>query len=350
VKTGDVAREGGLATASEEHRPAETTEYMVALRNFVPMAEHVAKRGVALPPSIAMALERVIRLREAITEYLLQKGLVKAEDVSVRRHAHFVDVLKDVQDILGGAANGADTSTASNAPAPSPRQCLSTVFAALDLHEPSEEFEDAPDDALPGVPAPVYNIAEDEDEAGLAEVAQGAFDALLLDVLLLRKEANNLWAWSSPQDAALRLPSAAVATNTAIDLARQMEEKAAPLLDHFGGVARFLVDHYHTAASAEGLDPDHRVDELDDINIDAYDISRRTMFEAYRLLERFRMDCLEHPDMPPLYHGQPYGWCDPERVGKCPSAREQYHRDAAGFSEIVSEVAILDRKLKWNNV
>ncbi|KAK3306350.1 uncharacterized protein B0T15DRAFT_509739 [Chaetomium strumarium] len=265
------------------------------------MAELVAKRKLALRSSIAKVLERVICLREAFAQLLQERGVVNAEEVTARKHSHFVDILKQVHNILGGA-HRINASTGSIAP-PSPRQCLSTAFAALRLYEPSHQFLDAPDVTLP---APEYDIAEDE--AGLEEAA------------------------------------------TAIDLARKMEEKAAPVLDRFGGVAKFIVDHYHTAASAEGLDPSHRVADGDDINIDAYGISKRTMYEAYHLLDRIRKACLEDPEMPPLYNGQPYGWFQPGKVHKSHSAHERYDRDCAGFAEVVSETAILARKLKWSSV
>jgi len=176
-----------------------------------------------------------------------------------------------------------------------------------------------------------------------------AFAALLQDVLLLRKEVKELWAVAHP----LRkfyLAAVAIATNTTIDLARTMEEEAAPILDRFCGVTKFLVDHYHTAASAEGLDPDQRVADGDSINIDAYNISKRTMYEAYHLLDLFRKACLKTPGiMPSLYNGQPYGWYEDEEI-KTYSSREKYRRDCARFAEIVSETAVLALKLKWSKV
>ncbi|KXX79406.1 hypothetical protein MMYC01_201673 [Madurella mycetomatis] len=338
-KKGNAANAGGPMIASVGNT---LTNYTVAISDFVPMAKLVAKRKSALPSSIAKILERVIRLREAFAQLLQQQGVVKAEQVTAKKHSHFVDILKQVRDILGGA-NRNDASTDRGASSSS-RQCLSTAFAALHLYEPSQAFLDAPDVALP---APEYDIAEDE--ACLEEDAQVAFAALLQDVLHLREEVNKLWGLKYLQGT-FHLAAVAVATNTAIDLARKMEEEATPILDRFGGVAKFLVDHYHTAASAEGLDPNHRAADGDGINTDAYDISKRTMYEAYHLLDIFRKDCPEDPEMPPLYNGQPYGWCHLDEVHKSHSTREKYDRDCAGFSEIVSETAILARKLQWSNV
>ena len=317
------------------------SNYTVAISDLVPMAKLVGERKLALPSSIAKILERVIRLREAFAQLLQQQGIVKAEEATNIKHSYFVDILKQVRDILGGD-NHKDASTDSSAPSSS-SQCLSTAFAALHLYEPSQSFLDAPDVALP---APEYAISEDE--AGLEEDAQVAFAALLQDVLLLREEVNKLWNVRYSQST-FHLAAVAVATNTAIDLARKMEEEATPILDRFGGVTKFLVDHYHSAASAKGLDPTHRVADSDSTNVDAYDVSKRTLYQAYHLLDLFRKACPEDPEMPPLYNGQPYGWYE-DKVHKNQSTREKYNRDCAGFSELVSETAVLARKLKWNNV
>lgn len=77
---------------------------------------------------------------------------------------------------------------------------------------------DAPDVVLP---AADYDVEEYEDSAG--EDAHLAFSALLQDVLTLRAETNKLW--NNYTTGPLHLSPVAVASNTAVDLARQMEEE-----------------------------------------------------------------------------------------------------------------------------
>ncbi|KAK1750895.1 hypothetical protein QBC47DRAFT_392834 [Echria macrotheca] len=320
--------------------------YTVPIEDFVPMATLLATKGKSarLPASLASTLDRVIRLREAFSQLLYQRGAVESDETTARNHSYFVDILKQVREILGGG-NQNDKSSES-AEASSPLESLSTAFAALHLYEPRQSFLDAPDVAVAG---PQYEIAEDE--AGLEEDAQVAFAALLQDTLMLRDQVNKLWRARYMQRT-LHLAAAAIATNTAIDLVRKMEEEAASGLNRFGGVSKFLIDHYQAAASVEGLDPEHRVADGDDINVDAYEISRRTMFEAYHLLDQFRQACSDAGagGIPPLYNGQPYGWYDADKAQKCRSTRDKYNRDGAGFSEVLSETSILASQLKWSNV
>lgn len=330
-------------------------KYAVAISDFVPMAKFLASKGksTTLPSSIAKILGRVIRLREAFAQVLQQQDSIAAEETTAKNHSYFVDILKQVQHILGGAE--AQAANASPTELPNSRECLSTAFAALHVYEPSQAFLDAPSAEL--VPVPEYDIAEDE--AGLQEDAQVAFAALLQDILILRETVKKLWG-ARYATGNIHLCAVAIATNTAIDLARKMEEEAAPTLDRFGGAAKLLADHYHAAAVAEGLDPSQRAAEGDDINVDTYEIAKRTMYQAYHLLDQFRKGfpdasgsdagAIRNQQMPPIYDGKPYGWYDPKKAGEYQSAREKHDRDRAGFLEMVSEIAILSQKLNWNNV
>lgn len=91
-----------------------------------------------------------------------------------------------------------------------------------------------------------------EDDATQAEEAHVAFAALLQDLLALRAEANKLWRVEYAKGP-LHLSPVAVATNTAIDLARRLESEVTPLLDFVGGVGKLLARHYGTAVAAEGM-------------------------------------------------------------------------------------------------
>ncbi|KAK3374715.1 hypothetical protein B0H63DRAFT_480788 [Podospora didyma] len=349
-KKGNSATAGGpVPTSSAQDTPVR---YTVAIEDFIPMAKlvrssHKNAKSPAVPSSIANTLERVIRLRKAFAhlyhqtfvQICEQEGDISDEDSSTDTHSYFVDVLRHVQHIL------CDGITRVGSPPPdpaSPRQCLSAAFSALHLYEPSQSFLDAPGVVLPS--GPEYDIAEDEDN--LEEDAQVAFAALLQDVLVLRKQVNKLWR-ERYIEGHLHLAAVAVATNTAIDLARKMEEETAAILDRFGGVGEFLENYFATAneAAVEEAGGDYDSDDLD-----PHGVAKRTMYEAYDLLDDFRESCPAAADLLPLYGGEPCGWYDPAKAKKCRSAAEKTDRDRAGFSEMISEIAILDRRLKWNNV
>jgi len=114
---------GPLGDEKSNHRKKarnKPTNYAVAISDFVPMAKLVGECKSAMPSSIAKILERVIDLRESFAELVQQKSAVPAEPATAENHSHFVNVLKQVRQILGGA-NQSDASPGSSTP-PSSRQ------------------------------------------------------------------------------------------------------------------------------------------------------------------------------------------------------------------------------------
>ncbi|KAK3376982.1 hypothetical protein B0T24DRAFT_701029 [Lasiosphaeria ovina] len=320
------------------------------------MAELVAeKTTIKLPSSMISILGRVIRLRETVAYIVQQQGVITPEQSTAKTHSHFVAVLKQVQGVLCSPARrhteSHDEGVSLHGNNSSARQRLSAAFEALQVYEPSQSSSDGPDVTLP---SPEYDIAQDEDNE--AEEGCTAFAALSQDVRALREEVNKLWRVNYCENVNMLSP-VAVATNTAIDLAREMEKEVAPIIERAGGVTKLFTAHYRSACLADGLNPNRRARKGDDFNVDAYSITKRSMYGAHLLLDQFRQDCLEAgPDqIPPLYNDQ-WGWYNPEVANpgeaeaKTISTREMYDRDRAAFSEVLSEVSALVHKLKWNNV
>ncbi|KAK4203393.1 hypothetical protein QBC40DRAFT_304351 [Triangularia verruculosa] len=341
-----TARSNGWRKASSiPSALSSSSRHPIPIGEILPMAKLVAVKGkvASMPPSIARALDRAIFLREAVSSLLQQQhGVV--DDKNNRSHSFFVGILKQARQILSGSHQsslGKDTNSWGQPS--SPRLSLSAAFDALKLYEPSQAFLDAPNATFDTAE---YDIADDE--AGAWEDAHVAFSAMLLDTHALRQAVNRFWAVDFPRGR--RFPSAlAVATNTAIDLVRKLEEDVASKLDRFGGAAQFLIDH-HAAVSGERLDLSSMLAEGDDADGDVYDLAKRTMYEAYYLLDQFRQTCDQQTEMAALYNGTSYGWYNWETADKCYSTRDKFNRDCAGFSELLTETVILIRRLRWDKV
>ncbi|KAK1834962.1 hypothetical protein QBC39DRAFT_182446 [Podospora conica] len=344
----------GASAASATAPPADTgPTYAVALRDFIPMAEVIAsKSGPAtrtIPSSISQILDRVIRLREAFSILLEHTAPsdspddTAADPASDDTHHHFVAILKQCRSILDAeSVSTADAPATSDKPT-SARQRLSSAFAALQLYEPSQSFLDAPPIATPSA----VNYVLVEDDAAQVEESNVAFAALLQDVLALRAEANKLWRVEFVEGL-LQLSPVAVATNTAIDLARRVESEVTPLLERVGGVGELLTRHYRTMVVAEGM---KLPDDEDEFSVETYGIAKGCLFEAYYLMEQFRRQCLRAGagEVPPLYDGR-YGWFDEKKALSVKSKQAMFDRDRAALFELLSETAILVQKVKWNNV
>ncbi|KAK3331842.1 hypothetical protein B0T19DRAFT_397667 [Cercophora scortea] len=334
--------------------------HAVPIRDFVPMAEFVAaleNPSVKMPPSVAKILDRVIRLREAFADLLVQQQ-GKIDEASVRSHSFFVDTLKRTRNVLMRLSVHAEIDEAMHkldldgqgfsrpsTDSTAAKLRLSTAFTALHVYEPSQAFLDAPDVPLP---TPQYEIAKDADTA--TEGAFVAFAAIQQDAIALREQVNKIWRDDYRRSVGpIQLHAAAVATNTAIDLARTVEEEATAVMDKAGGVESLLIAQYHTACVLEGLDPDYRQKKGDDINLDTYHVARETMFEAYHLLNQFRRSCVDNGGRAVPYDGE-HGWYDPMADRSSMSVRQRYDQDRAGLAEVLFEIFILVRDLRSNKV
>lgn len=175
-----------------------------------------------------------------------------------------------------------------------------------------------------------------------------AFAALLQDLLALRASAGKLWRdnYVLGSLAASAASAVAVAANTAIDLARRLENDVEPLLNSVGGVGELLTRHYRTAVAAERMTTPSDADEL---GVQTYAIAKGCMFEAYYLMEQFRQQCRRagKGEVPPVYDGR-YGWFDGEGARSVKSNLGMFNRDRAGLFEVLSETAILVQKVEWN--
>lgn len=126
-----------------------------------------------------------------------------------------------------------------------------------------------------------YKVEESESEQAME--AFMAFCTLFRDVSNLRTLVKKLW--TSYANKELSLSSVSVATNTAVDLARRMEEDVSHLFvttEH--GVQGLLVSFYLLCCRAEGKDPEGQP-QVDNYNMDTYGWADYTMSNSARLLK-----------------------------------------------------------------
>lgn len=161
----------------------------------------------------------------------------KVESEADDRHAYFVEVLERVCQLLkphmeAGVLNDAKfNKPATNADSKDP---LTNTFDILGVYEPSEAFLNAPDVAIPPRAAAEY-VAEQQDTH---QDAMFALVVLIHDYDRLRREIRLLWARYERGE--LDLAAVSVATNTAFELARSMEDDVKPLFDKFEGALHLL--------------------------------------------------------------------------------------------------------------
>lgn len=227
-------------------------DYIIAIKDFIPLAEFVAaakKPVVSVPLSFANTLNRVISARSGFRTRLSE--LSDSSDVSAdSTHSYFVGVLEKVREVLTPRFSAA---TRDEARPPSPLGPVGEVggrFAGLSVEEPSEEFLSAPDIERP--------VPVKDDEATYAAEPQQDLVEVLFAYALLMNDLGRIrhrieWIWTNYREDGLELVAAAIATNTACDLARNLMEDMAPMFRAHGSAIRIARHFYFSQCMAAGF-------------------------------------------------------------------------------------------------
>jgi hypothetical protein len=191
---------------------------------------------------------------------------------------------------------------------------LANRFINLDIYEVAVDFENAPAPELER-PAqlPSDNTSyEAEGQSSLHET-MFALAALIHDMNRMRKKIRSIWR--SYKEDKIDLAAAAIATNTGIDLIRNMMEDVVPLLNQHEGLRRNLQRYNYVTCIDAGFTEEQimsgaKVTAEKEFNDVSYDISSDGLFLAYRMLEAFIN--VVKPGTAPLYKEGLFGKFDPK--------------------------------------
>lgn len=249
------ARKQAKAAAQEAQASSSTPsnpDYIIAIKDFIPLAEFVAaskKPVISVPLSFAKTLNRVISTRSGFGSRLAE--LSDSPDVSAdSTHSYFVGVLEKVREVLTPRFPLATRDTASVRTQSNPVTDIGGRFAGLSVEEPSAEFLNAP--AIER-PAPVKDdnhkyVAE---PLHMLEEVLFAYRLLVMDLDKIRDRIE--WIWKNYREGIFELVAAAIATNTACDLARNLMGDIAPMLKAHGGVVEIARRFYVSQCLEQGF-------------------------------------------------------------------------------------------------
>ncbi|OAA70149.1 hypothetical protein LEL_09965 [Akanthomyces lecanii RCEF 1005] len=286
---GSEASQGGHFQADLLGRKHGTENHTYhQAKGFESMAVHIAScSGVAVPLNFSSSLDRVISVRKNFAERLASNGVdVSAE--SNMSHSFFVEVLEKVKQVLRpllSTMQAHSVSTAIAAPAAvsgQPTGLFNNMFGALEVYQTSANFENQPD-AVPPPPTQIQYLAE-QDTSSMDLVF--VVTALLDDYAQLRAAIRNLW--SEHTGGCLDLAAVSVATNTAFELAHNMEDDVAPILEATGGMHVFITKYFQSLCKASGLDSMAKEHPQDPYNLGAYDIADVCSMNTLTLIHRDR--------------------------------------------------------------
>ncbi|KAI0593790.1 hypothetical protein F4775DRAFT_607072 [Biscogniauxia sp. FL1348] len=322
--------------ASSAMKPTDATnKYTIKLDEFVPLAEYISgKTTVSIPPSFGTTLDRVIAVRSTFKDKLEASG-TSVDELLHAKHEHFVGILEKVREALKPRMKypQAEKSTPD---------VVANMFAALKVYEPSDDFLNAPDIERPQKVKRDKATYEAEIPTGLADLMI-ALTMLINDLNMIRSRIE--WIWSNYRDGFFDLIPAAVATNTAIDLARNLMEEVTPMFKEQGGIWFVLNKFYLIQAHMAG----YSIDDLftgegtDNFNYDTYDIAKGTYILTCRVLEAF-IKVIE-PGTVPIHKEGSFGYYDPQSDRASKSGRQKFEEDRVLLMTFFTELMVVHRSV-----
>ncbi|KAL2845132.1 hypothetical protein BJX68DRAFT_277447 [Aspergillus pseudodeflectus] len=208
---------------------ADAVPYNVTTKDLQKLADVVANSALTVPRSVLTIAKRAIKLRKAVTSWFLGQG----DSAGNKGHAHFITALEKICETLEWKINQASGKPdAKKSPQPptvdeqsddAEAAAFLNRFAVLTVEEPQ-------DTAAPTQPASpesktivkVTVVEEDDHEAADSYLGHLFFKTfcLLQDLHNMRKFLSI--TWSEYRDGKIDLMNAAVVTDSALRLARDL--------------------------------------------------------------------------------------------------------------------------------
>lgn len=330
------------AATQSSSKPSAPPKYTVAIKDFIPLAEFIATRTppVIVPTTFSSIINRVIRIRSTFDQRISRHGQ-EADRDSKQKHDYFVSILEKVREVLNArlpASVLSDTSDTQN---------VTNIFAALTVYEPSDEFlaappiEYAPQQPKDGQRSEDTVVYEAEQQLS-DEDAFMAYAMMIADLNKIRTQVR--WIWSNYKARIFDAVTAAVATDSAISLARNVLEEMAPI---FKFRDPYLLAHefFIFVAGRRGHGPDQIFTDQDKINLPVlYDAMDDTYLVAFRVMHK--LQTLLKPKGVPLVQDGKWGTYDPSCDRECLNGEEKYAEDRIILYEYFAELVTVNRMVE----
>ncbi|KAF2665949.1 hypothetical protein BT63DRAFT_44738 [Microthyrium microscopicum] len=306
-----ATQSAATTTASPE---AAIPNYTIAVSDFALLAEYISeKQGFLVPGHISGALNRAIKLRKGHNIFYASQtndGVIDAEEDD-KRHQHFVEILEQARDLLNlgpsneSIASASQTNRHTSSQIEDDELVFNNMFQGLNVEEPSDEFLNAPAKPMAATPSAIYHVDSSADTLDLYL----AIAALLHDLASIRNAIQQIW--SQYAQGQISLISASVTTNTAIQLAGQLEEqfiKDYPA-EKDTGLAREKFLKFQYMMLGEDFRANARPGES--INVNRYDLVDFTLTNTRLILRGFGKVCKDAKGAHPLFKNGFFGVYNP---------------------------------------
>ncbi|PNP37737.1 hypothetical protein TGAMA5MH_10356 [Trichoderma gamsii] len=150
------------------------------------------------------------------------------------------------------------------------------------------------------------------------------------------------WIWENYKKGLFTLSGAAVATDTAIDLARSATEEVTPLFKDHNGIGGMIHSFFHYRCHLKGYEENEiYLSEEDNFNYDLYDIADEVYMNVFRILNSFA-GTLVQSDIP-IYNDGTFGNYDPASNRDLKSGWQKFTEDEILLLEFFTELITVAR-------
>ncbi|OCK73014.1 hypothetical protein K432DRAFT_430786 [Lepidopterella palustris CBS 459.81] len=324
-------RKQRMRQAQRAAKAGPKSKYIIAVKDFVALAHCIAsyKPPVNVTAEFAATLDRAIAVRkEHAAFYSGFSDEEKAKDESDQGHIHFIGILEEVQAILRPLMSVEVLKcctafhTRSESPTSGNLGPIHNLFQSLVIEEPSNDF--LPPSGL----ATAETSKSKEPEYEVEHIHE--LEEVFLAIYGLFRDLNHLRTfisrtWAEYNVGSIDLIAASVATNTAIDFARHMEEEFAKAFSEYADARKVINLLYVAQCVICGEDPMYKQHPDDCMNFKMYDAGCSAFLPTFILLSSFAgvLEVHSTPIMKPGF----YGNYDASSDRKAKSPRDKFLED-----------------------
>ncbi|KAG4256473.1 hypothetical protein FPRO03_05421 [Fusarium proliferatum] len=226
-----IASSSGIMALTLEQLDKTDQKYIVALKDYAPMAKFIAAhRKPTIPVSVTVfnTIGRVTDRRSSFRAQMVKHGIEVDENTN-QNHLHFIRVMETVRETL--RPNMKEVGKQKSAESAEPRNFIEG-FNLLSLQEPSREFLNALDIERPQQ-MPEESATYQAEEQDSLDDALVTWNFLMVEAEIIRNQI--VWVWKGHRDGQFDLSVAGVTTDTGIHMVERLVGRSFRLFNKHGG-------------------------------------------------------------------------------------------------------------------
>ena len=349
---GSARKKAQNAAKSQQVNAPSTSEtvatkpHIIKVKQFTTLAEYIVgfkKPSVKVPQFVASALDRAIDLRKKQSSWYRDqngtKDTIDAASDADESHSFFLNILEKTREILKPCLPAHVPSDFLSKPKgdtePQTDSEIRNKFAELDVHEPSEAFNAAPNVIVPDPKSSNEPRYEAETVRSLKEKYLAAH-CLLQDVRKIRTLLCQLWkSYLRGMDVA----AISVTVNTAISFVRDLESDFIHQFPQTSDYQDIVEIFFQAQCLSSGNDPSHRQQPDDPINFDVYNLAEDCLLTTFIIVSSVQ-DVIS-PGSLPVYKPGHFGHRDLRSDWSTKSPKEKFRDDKLVLLEAFPDIMLM---------